>query len=75
MTPSILEGYKARCETREVSCYDAFMARKTSITIYNPTQVKRLELAGIWDEIMEMLNIYRLPDGFEGCQEWIKSWN
>ncbi|KAK1564727.1 hypothetical protein Q3G72_010188 [Acer saccharum] len=66
----ILEGYKARCEAREVSYYDAFKASRDPDD-FN-ANVKRLALAGICDEIMEMLKKYDLPDGFEGCQEWVK---
>ncbi|TXG61971.1 hypothetical protein EZV62_013334 [Acer yangbiense] len=65
----ILEEYKVRCQAREVSYYDAFKASKGPDD-FN-ANVKRLELAGIWDEIMEMLKKYDLPDGFEGCREWV----
>ncbi|XP_004299596.1 PREDICTED: protein EDS1B-like [Fragaria vesca subsp. vesca] len=33
--------------------------------------VMRLVLAGIWDEIIEMLRRYDLPDEFEGEKSWI----
>ncbi|CAL0319957.1 unnamed protein product [Lupinus luteus] len=33
--------------------------------------VKRLELAAIWDEIIELLRKYNLPDFLEGDEEWI----
>lgn len=50
--------------------YDAFKRQN------NPedfkANVKRIELAGIWDEIIELLKRYELPDGFEVCQKWIK---
>ncbi|KAL5749695.1 hypothetical protein ACOSP7_024298 [Xanthoceras sorbifolium] len=65
----VLEGYKTKCEAREVSYYDAFKASKDPDD-FN-ANVRRLELAGIWDEIMEMLKKYDLPDGFEGRVEWV----
>ncbi|TKY73448.1 EDS1L protein [Spatholobus suberectus] len=33
--------------------------------------VTRLELAGVWDEIIEKLRSYELPDEFEGKKEWV----
>ncbi|KAI9174230.1 hypothetical protein LWI28_014295 [Acer negundo] len=65
----ILEGYKARCEAREVSYYDAFKASRDPDD-FN-ANVKRLVLAGMWDEIKEMLKKYDLPDGFECIREWV----
>ncbi|KAK3225664.1 hypothetical protein Dsin_005526 [Dipteronia sinensis] len=64
-----LEGYKAKCEAHEVSYYDSFKASKCPDD-FN-ANVKRLALAGMWDEIMEMLKKYDLPDGFEGCPKWV----
>ncbi|KAG6403976.1 hypothetical protein SASPL_136210 [Salvia splendens] len=32
----------------------------------------REELSGIWDEIVEMIKRYELPDGFEGRKEWVE---
>ncbi|GKG28235.1 EDS1L-like protein, partial [Tanacetum coccineum] len=34
--------------------------------------VKRLELAGIWDEIVEMLKRYELPDRLDSNDNWIE---
>ena len=34
--------------------------------------ILRLDLAGIWDELIEMIKRSELPDGFEGRKEWIK---
>ncbi|KAK9217204.1 hypothetical protein WN943_005829 [Citrus x changshan-huyou] len=64
-----LEGYKTRCEAGRVSYYDAFKLSKDTDD-FN-ANVKRLELAGIFDEIKEMLKRYELPDEFEGHREWI----
>lgn len=67
---AFLEEYKTRCEVRKVGCYDAFRASK-SADDFN-ANVKRLELAGIWDEIIEMLKRHELPDGFESRNEWVQ---
>ncbi|KAH9719995.1 protein eds1-related [Citrus sinensis] len=64
-----LEGYKTRCEAGRVSYYDALKLSKDTDD-FN-ANVRRLELAGIFDEIMEMLKRYELPDEFEGHREWI----
>ncbi|XP_051123147.1 protein EDS1L [Andrographis paniculata] len=65
-----IQEYKTSCEIRKVGYYDAFKLTK-SPTDFN-ANVKRLELAGIWDEIMEMIKRHELPDGFEGRKEWIE---
>ncbi|OIT02258.1 PREDICTED: protein EDS1L-like [Nicotiana attenuata] len=73
---SIMEGlskiqeYQIKCNIQKVGYYDAFKLQET-IDDFN-ANVKRLELAGIWDEIIEMLKRYELPDSFEGRKEWIK---
>lgn len=65
-----IQAYQTKCEVRKVGYYDAFKLQK-DINDFN-ANVKRLELAGIWDEIIEMLKRYELPDGFEGRKEWIE---
>mgnify|MGYP004719308987 FL=1 len=65
-----IQGYQTKCEVRKVGYYDAFKLQK-DINDFN-ANVKRLELAGIWDEIIEMLKRYELPDGFEARKEWIE---
>lgn len=67
---AFLEEYKTRCEARKVGYYDAFKASKNADDF--SANVKRLELAGIWDEIIEMLKRYELPDGFESRKEWVQ---
>ncbi|MED6135463.1 defense response [Stylosanthes scabra] len=62
-----LKDYKAMCE---IGYYDAFKVHKDERD-FN-ANVKRLELAGVWDEIMEMLKRYELPDEFESKGEWIE---
>nr|XP_027121561.1 protein EDS1-like [Coffea arabica]XP_027123837.1 protein EDS1-like [Coffea arabica] len=65
-----IQAYQTKCEVRKVGYYDAFKLQK-DINDFN-ANVKRLELAGIWDEIIEMLKRYELPDGFEARKEWIE---
>lgn len=65
-----IQEYQTKCEARRVGYYDAFKLQK-DIHDFN-ANVKRLELVGIWDEIVEMLKRYELPDGFEGRKEWIE---
>ncbi|KAM3704094.1 hypothetical protein ACJW31_04G149400 [Castanea mollissima] len=65
----LLEDYQLNCGHRGVGCYDAFKLQESSKDF--DANVKRLELAGIWDEIIEMLKRYELPDAFEGQNDWI----
>ncbi|KAL9335149.1 hypothetical protein Peur_072330 [Populus x canadensis] len=63
-----LEVYKKKCELK-VGYYDAFKSSEQKEDFH--ANVERLELAGIWDEIIEMLKRNELPDEFEGRQTWI----
>uniref|UniRef100_A0A2N9EI66 EDS1 EP domain-containing protein n=1 Tax=Fagus sylvatica TaxID=28930 RepID=A0A2N9EI66_FAGSY len=63
------EKYQVYCEHHNIGCYDAFKLQKNSEDFQ--ANVKRLELAGIWDEIIEMLKKYELPDAFEGQRDWV----
>lgn len=65
-----IQEYQTSCEIRKVGYYDAFKIQKDT-NDFN-ANIKRLELAGIWDELMEMIKRYELPDGFEGRKEWIE---
>lgn len=65
-----LEEYREKSELRKLGFYDAFKLQKYKED-FN-ANVKRLELAGIWDEIIEMLKRYELPDGFEADRGWIE---
>ncbi|MED6174889.1 defense response [Stylosanthes scabra] len=62
-----LKDYKATCE---IGYYDAFKVHKDERDF--KANVKRLELAAVWDEIMEMLKRYELPHEFENKEEWIE---
>ncbi|CAO2826711.1 unnamed protein product [Amaranthus hypochondriacus] len=66
----MLERYQSNCEVRKVGYYDAFKMQKLTEDFNN--NIRRLELAGIWDEIIEMLKRNELPDEFEGQKEWIE---
>ncbi|CAN0900714.1 Protein EDS1L [Linum grandiflorum] len=65
-----LEDYKNKCARRDRTYYGAFRMSEDKSDF--EANVTRLELAGIWDEIIEMLKRYELPDEFEGNEEWIK---
>ncbi|KAL9337829.1 hypothetical protein Peur_069598 [Populus x canadensis] len=63
-----LQEYQSKC-AHKVGYYDAFKSSEEEEDFH--ANVARLELAGIWDEIIEMLKRYELPDEFEGQKEWI----
>ena len=67
---NLLERYRANCEVQKVGYYDAFKIQKHTEDFNN--NIRRLELAGIWDEIMEMLKRNELPEEFEKQKEWIE---
>ncbi|PON86098.1 Alpha/beta-hydrolase [Trema orientale] len=64
-----IEHYKNVCELEKVGLYDSFKLQKDQKDF--KANVKRLELTGIWDEIIELLKWYKLPDEFEGQRQWI----
>lgn len=64
-----LGDYRKECELRGVGYYDSFRLQKNTED-FN-ANLKRLELAGLFDEIIEMLKQLELPDGFEGRPEWV----
>ncbi|KAJ6868839.1 hypothetical protein NC651_033820 [Populus alba x Populus x berolinensis] len=63
-----LQEYQSKC-AHKVGYYDAFKSSEEEEDFH--ANVARLELAGIWDVIIEMLKRYELPDEFEGLEEWI----
>ncbi|KAF7838386.1 protein EDS1-like [Senna tora] len=65
-----LEDYKEVSRIQGVGYYDAFKLQKEPRDFQ--ANVKRLVLAGVWDEVIEMLKRHELPDEFEGKQEWIE---
>ncbi|KAI4343796.1 hypothetical protein L6164_011104 [Bauhinia variegata] len=62
--------YKSTCEIQKVGYYDAFKVQKDSNDFH--ANVNRLKLVGLWDEIIELLKRYELPDEFEGREEWVE---
>lgn len=68
-----LDCYRKMCEIRQVGYYDAFKLQRDSED-FN-ANLKRLELNGLWDEVIEMLKRNELPDDFEGRVEWVKLGN
>ncbi|KAK4375634.1 hypothetical protein RND71_006311 [Anisodus tanguticus] len=67
---SKIQECQTKCDIHKVGYYDAFKLQEI-IDDFN-ANVKRLELAGIWDKIIEMLKRYELPDSFEGRKDWIQ---
>ncbi|XP_052182257.1 protein EDS1-like isoform X2 [Diospyros lotus] len=66
-----IRDYQSRCcEVRGVGYYDAFKLQDDTQDF--SANVTRLELAGMWDEIIEMLKRRELPDGFECQKVWIE---
>ncbi|PSS07824.1 Protein EDS1B like [Actinidia chinensis var. chinensis] len=65
-----IRKYKTDRDVRKVGYYDAFKLQNDPEDFQ--ANVKRLEVVGLWDEIIEMLKRYALPDEFEGREEWIK---
>lgn len=65
-----LEKYRTMCEVRKIGYYDAFKMQNSTDDF--KANIGRLKLTGIWDETIEMLKKYELPDGFEGQKHWIE---
>ncbi|MED6136531.1 hypothetical protein PIB30_056863 [Stylosanthes scabra] len=65
-----VEKYKQVMELKNICYYDAFKNQESSEDF--EANVKRLQLAMLWDEIMEKLRGHELPDEFEGRSEWIE---
>lgn len=64
-----LEDYREFYKERDGGYYQAFKIQGEKKDF--DANVSRLVLAGIWDEIIEMLKKYELPDEFEGTDNWI----
>ncbi|KAK7271506.1 hypothetical protein RJT34_27466 [Clitoria ternatea] len=65
-----LEGYKEKWEHERGGYYEAFKVHEYSEDL--EANVKRLELGGVWDDIVDKVRNYELPHEFEGKQEWIE---
>ncbi|KAK1363350.1 Lipase PAD [Heracleum sosnowskyi] len=66
-----IEAYQTKCEGHNMNYYDAFKRQKDNKSDFE-ANIKRIELSGKWDEIIDLLENYELPDEFEGRQNWIK---
>ncbi|XP_030521507.1 protein EDS1L-like [Rhodamnia argentea] len=65
-----LDDYRTTSENDGVGYYDAFKMQKKEEDF--KANVKRLELAAMWNEIIEMIKQEQLPDKFEAEKEWIE---
>lgn len=65
-----LRHYRDMCEIRQVGYYDAFKVQSDNEDFI--ANLKRLELSGLWDEILDMLRRNELPDDFECQVDWVK---
>lgn len=66
----ILQEYKQRNNGRGVSYYEAFKLQTDPRDF--ESNVSRLKLASVWDDIIEKLRNYELPDEFESKKEWVE---
>ncbi|RVX18419.1 Protein EDS1 [Vitis vinifera] len=62
--------YKEKAETCGLGYYDSFKLQEKEDDFQ--ANVSRLVLAGYWDEMMEMLKAYELPDEFEKSHDFIR---
>lgn len=67
---SAIQEYKWDCELTKVGYYEAFKNQNNESDFH--ADVARLELAGVWDEIVDMVTRAELPDNFEVKKEWIE---
>ncbi|XP_019081952.1 protein EDS1 [Vitis vinifera] len=65
-----LSKYKEKAETCGLGYYDSFKLQEKEDGFQ--ANVSRLVLAGYWDEMMEMLKAYKLPDEFEKSHDCIR---
>ena len=65
-----LDSYREMWGHQKKGYYDAFKDQLETDDF--KANVRRLELAGVWDEIIEKLLKYELPEEFEGKKEWIE---
>lgn len=66
----IEEEYKPKCQAHKNGYYDSFKVSNEEIDF--KANVKRVELGGIFDEVLGLVKKGQLPDGFEGSKDWIK---
>ncbi|KAK7322577.1 hypothetical protein VNO77_25965 [Canavalia gladiata] len=66
-----LETYREMMQEREVGGY-YYAFKVHSGTEDFKANIMRIQLGGVWDDIIEKLRSYELPDEFEGKEEWIE---
>ncbi|CAI8597705.1 unnamed protein product [Vicia faba] len=66
-----VEKYREMWGHQKKGYYDGFKDQEDPEDF--KANVKRLDLAGVWDEIIEKLLNYELPDEFEGVEDWIEA--
>ncbi|KAG5019759.1 hypothetical protein JHK87_015614 [Glycine soja] len=66
----VLREYRKMYKDKRVGFYDGFREHKQGEDDFK-ANVTRLELAGVWDEMMEKVRSYELPDEFEGNKDYI----
>ncbi|BAT79574.1 hypothetical protein LR48_Vigan04g055000 [Vigna angularis] len=64
-----LGEYREMWAHQRVGFYDGFREHKKAEDF--KANVTRLEIAGVWDEIIEKLRNHELPDEFEANEEWV----
>ncbi|XP_020235415.1 protein EDS1L [Cajanus cajan] len=64
-----LQKYRELWEHQKKGFYDGFREHKKAEDF--KANVTRLDLASVFDEMIEKLRSYELPDEFEGKKEWI----
>jgi len=64
-----LGEYREMWAHQRVGFYDGFREHKRAEDF--KANVTRLEIAGVWDEIIEKLRNHELPDEFEADREWV----
>lgn len=65
-----IQEYKRDCELTKLGYYEAFKIHNNESDF--KADVARLELAGVWDEIVDMVKRGELPDTFEVKKQWIE---
>lgn len=69
-TMAELEWYKERCEKEGIGYYDSFKNRNVKDIDAN---LRRINLALFWDEIVEMYERHELPSDFKSQNKWINA--
>nr|ABR45998.1 enhanced disease susceptibility 1 [Arabidopsis thaliana] len=66
----IEDEYKPKCQAHKNGYYDSFKVSNEENDF--KANVKRAELAGVFDEVLGLMKKCQLPDEFEGDIDWIK---